>query len=74
MLLPRQPQMRCHRQGLEGATRVSHIEDVYGEFKAIDRALEKLTPGDFCLILIDQIHESVAHVLKRVQELKSATA
>ena len=62
------------RQGLEGATRVSNIEDVYGEFKAIDRALEKLTPGDFCLILIDQIQESMAHVLMRMQELKSTSA
>jgi cyanophycin synthetase len=61
------------RQGLEGATRVSHIEDVYGEFKAIDRALEMLTPGDFCLILIDQIQESMAHVLMRMQELKTAS-
>jgi len=61
------------RQGLEGATRVSHIEDVYGEFKAIDRALERLTPGDFCLILIDQIQESMAHVLMRMEELKTAS-
>ena len=56
------------REGLQGATRVQTIEDVYGEFKAIDRALEKLQPGDMCLILIDQIHESMAHVQMRMKE------
>jgi cyanophycin synthetase len=56
------------REGLQGATRVQTIEDVYGEFKAIDRALEKLQPGDVCLILIDQIQESMAHVQMRMNE------
>ena len=56
------------REGLQGATRVQTIEDVYGEFKAIDRALEKLQAGDVCLILIDQIQESMAHVQMRMHE------
>ena len=56
------------REGLQGATRVQTIEDVYGEFKAIDRALEKLQSGDVCLILIDQIQESMAHVQMRMNE------
>ena len=56
------------REGLQGATRVTTIEDVYGEFKAIDRALEKLQAGDVCLILIDQIQESMAHVQMRMHE------
>jgi cyanophycin synthetase len=47
---------------------VQTIEDVYGEFKAIDRALEKLQAGDVCLILIDQIQESMAHVQMRMHE------
>jgi len=42
---------------------------VFGEFKAIDRALEKLQAGDVCLILIDQIQESMAHVQMRMKEL-----
>jgi len=57
------------REGLQGATRVQTIEDVYGEFKAIDRALEKLQAGDVCLILIDQIQESMAHVQMRMNEV-----
>jgi len=57
------------REGLQGATRVKAIEDVFGEFKAIDRALEKLQAGDVCLILIDQIQESMAHVQMRMKEL-----
>ena len=60
--------MALLREGLQGATRVQTIEDVYGEFKAIDRALEKLQPGDVCLILIDQIQESMAHVQMRMHE------
>ena len=57
------------REGLQGATRVQTIEDVYGEFKAIDRALENLQAGDVCLILIDQIQESMAHVQMRMNEV-----
>ena len=60
--------MALLREGLQGATRVQNIEDVYGEFKAIDRALEKLQAGDVCLILIDQIQESMAHVQMRMHE------
>jgi len=59
------------REGLQGAIRVQTIEDVYGEFKAIDRALEKLQPGDVCLILIDQIQESMAHVQMRMNEVST---
>ena len=60
------------REGLQGATRVQTIEDVYGEFKAIDRALEKLQSGDVCLILIDQIQESMAHVQMRMNEASTS--
>lgn len=60
------------REGLQGATRVQTIEDVYGEFKAIDRALEKLQAGDVCLILIDQIQESMAHVQMRMSEASTS--
>ncbi|WP_313174165.1 cyanophycin synthetase, partial [Massilia sp.] len=43
------------RQGLQGASRTQHVEEIYGEFVAIDRALERLSDGDLCLILIDQV-------------------
>ena len=43
-----------------------HVEQ--GEFVAIDRALERLQPGDLSLILIDQVDEALAHIAKRVKE------
>ncbi len=56
------------RQGLQGASRTSHVEEIYGEFVAIDRALERLSDGDLCLILIDQVDDALAHIAKRVAE------
>jgi len=56
------------RQGLSGAPRTSHIEEIKGEFVAIDRALERLQPGDLSLILIDQVDEALAHIAKRVAQ------
>jgi cyanophycin synthetase len=56
------------RQGLTGATRTGHVEEINGEFVAIDRALERLNEGDLCLILIDQVDEALAHIAKRVAE------
>jgi len=58
------------RQGLQGASRTSHVEEIYGEFVAIDRALERLSDGDLCLILIDQVDEALAHIAKRVAEAR----
>ena len=54
------------REGLAGAKRVSVIDEVRGEFAAIDGALAKLEPGDLCLILIDQVEEALAHIAARV--------
>ncbi|MBI5862025.1 MAG: cyanophycin synthetase [Rhodocyclales bacterium] len=54
------------REGLAGATRTRQIEEVHGEFLAIDQALAGLAPGDLCLILIDQIEEALAHIAQRV--------
>ena len=56
------------RQGLNGAPRTSHIQEIKGEFLAIDTALERLNPGDLCLILIDQVEEALAHITKRCTE------
>jgi cyanophycin synthetase len=44
------------------------ITEIQGEFIAIDHALEKLQPGDLCLILIDQVEEALAHIEKRVAQ------
>jgi cyanophycin synthetase len=54
------------RQGLAGARRTRHVEEIQGEFVAIDRALERLGEGDLCLILIDQVEEALAHIRGRV--------
>lgn len=56
------------RQGLEGASRTRHVEEIRGEFVAIDRALERLQPGDLCLVLVDQVEEALAHLARRVAD------
>ena len=56
------------RRGLDGATRTTHVEEINGEFVAIDRALSRLEAGDLCLILIDQVDEALAHIARRVAE------
>jgi cyanophycin synthetase len=56
------------REGLVGASRARHVEEIRGEFVAIDRALERLQPGDLCLVLVDQVEEALAHLAQRVAE------
>jgi len=56
------------RDGLQGAKRTSHVEEIQGEFVAIDIALAKLGKGDLCLILIDQVDEALAHIAARIAE------
>jgi cyanophycin synthetase len=56
------------RAGLMDATRTRHIEEIRGEFLAIDSALARLNPGDLCLILVDQIEEALAHIARRIAE------
>ena len=58
------------RQGLEGASRTRHVEEIRGEFVAIDSALSRLEPGDLCLILIDQVEEALAHLAQRIAEAR----
>jgi cyanophycin synthetase len=50
------------REGLQGATKTKHIEEIRGEFLAIDTALGQLNPNDLCLILIDQVEESLNYL------------
>ena len=56
------------REGLQGAQRASHVEEIRGEFIAIDRGLSLLNPGDQCLILVDQVEEALAHLSLRVAD------
>ena len=54
------------RQGLTNAKRVKRVDEITGEFLAIDTALARLKTNDLCLILIDQVEEALAHIAKRV--------
>jgi len=56
------------RQGLNGAPRTTRIDEIYGEFLAIDTALNRLQDGDLALILVDQVEEALAHIAKRIAE------
>jgi len=55
------------REGLQGAQRTRHVDEIHGEFKAIDTAMDRLQPGELCLILIDQVEESLAYIAQKVQ-------
>lgn len=55
------------REGLAGATRVREVLEIQGEFRAIDAALERLQPGDLCLVLVDQVEAALAHLQANVQ-------
>jgi cyanophycin synthetase len=54
--------------GLANATRSKHVEEIHGEFLAIDTALARLAPGDLCLILVDQVEEALAHIASRIAQ------
>ncbi|AZS78348.1 cyanophycin synthetase [Achromobacter sp. MY14] len=56
------------QEGLVGAPRVRHIEEIHGEFLAIDTALARLQAGDLCLILVDQVEEALDHIAKRIAQ------
>ena len=60
--------MALLRQGLEGAGRTRHVEEIRGEFIAIDTALARLAPGDLSLILVDQVENALSHLAKRLAE------
>ncbi len=56
------------RAGLQNAGRTRAVQEITGEFLAIDTALQTLQPGELCLILIDQVDEALAHIARRVAE------
>ncbi|MBD9405736.1 cyanophycin synthetase [Acidovorax sp. ACV02] len=64
--------MALLREGLAGAPRTTHVEEIRGEFIAIDTALERLQPGDLCLVLVDQVEEALAHLAQRCTEGETA--
>jgi cyanophycin synthetase len=50
------------REGLKNAKRTTEISEIYGEFLAIELGLTHLMPGDLCLILVDQVAESLQFI------------
>ena len=64
--------MALLREGLAGASRTTHVEEIRGEFIAIDAALARLQPGDLCLVLVDQVEEALAHLAQRCSEAEAA--
>ena len=66
--------MALLRKGLKGASRTENIDEIRGEFAAIDAALARLQPGDLCLILVDQVQEALDHLDLRIREAKEAQA
>ena len=64
--------MALLREGLAGAPRTKHVEEIRGEFIAIDAALARLAPGDLCLVLVDQVEEALAHLAQRCTEAGAA--
>ena len=54
------------RDGLSNAKRTTVIDEIRGEFLAIDTALDRLSAGDLCLILVDQVEEALAHLARRI--------
>jgi cyanophycin synthetase len=57
------------REGLAHAKRTTAVEEIRGEFLAIDTALARIQPGELCLILIDQVEEALAHIAGRLAEV-----
>jgi len=60
--------MTLLREGLVKAARTRHVQEIRGEFVAIDAALARLEPGDLCLVLVDQVEEALAHLAQRVEQ------
>lgn len=60
--------LRLLQEGLKNATRARHIEEIRGEFPAIDKGLSFTQKGDLCLILIDQVDEALEYIGKVTQQ------
>jgi cyanophycin synthetase len=56
------------REGLHQAQRTRRIHEIFGEFTAIDTAMDALQEGELCLILVDQVEQAIAHIRGRVAQ------
>jgi cyanophycin synthetase len=59
--------LKLLQEGLVGTKKAKQVKEITGEFLAIDTALNDLSPGDICLILIDQVEESLAYLKEKTQ-------
>jgi cyanophycin synthetase len=59
--------LKLLQEGLVGTTKAKQVQEIRGEFLAIDTALQQLEAGDVCLILIDQVEESLAYLAAQVK-------
>ena len=59
--------LKLLQEGLVGTSKAKQVKEITGEFLAIDTALNDLSAGDICLILIDQVEESLAYLKEKVQ-------
>jgi cyanophycin synthetase len=58
--------MALLRQGLAHAKKATQRSEIYGEFLAIDTAMDKLQAGELCLILVDQVEEAMAYIAAKI--------
>jgi len=56
------------REGLHQASRTTQVDEIRGEFTAIDHALATLHGGDLCLVLVDQVEEALSHLAARIAQ------
>ena len=61
--------MALLREGLASAVKTTKRSEIYGEFLAIDTALNGLQAGELCLVLVDQVPEAIAHIQARIKAL-----
>lgn len=54
------------KQGLLSKHWRGHLEEIKGEFNAIERGLARLECGDLALILVDQVEESLMFIQNKV--------
>jgi cyanophycin synthetase len=59
--------LKLLQEGLVGTTKAKQVKEIHGEFKAIDTALNDISAGDICLILIDQVEESLTYLKQKVK-------
>ncbi len=54
------------REGLGNAKRTQKVSEIVGEAIAIDAALSNLEDGELCLILVDQVEQSLGQINHRI--------